>query len=422
MPDIQIPLRERQASRRKRIAIWATSAVLGVAAIFGAIILLPSGPSVSRRALVIATVHAGMFRVRVQAPGTLKPRGERFVTASVPGTVQLAPVRPGDRVQPGTVLVRLVNPHLQSALVAARSNLADAVATLVSTRAELDNQLLSLQAALATEREQAEAAGLRERAERGLAAEHVVARLDYQKTVLDAANARLQMGLTARRIDAFKANRTAQLQAQAARVAAFQAALAEAHANVAALAIAAGERGVVQNVAVHPGQTLALGGAIARVASLTRLRAALDVAPSEAGEIADGQRVTVRLNDAGETRIAGIVTRVSPSVADGSVRVDVKLPAHPPHGTRPNLAVLGIVDITTIPHTLYVSRPVDARPGSTARVFKLIKGGSRAIPIRVRFGEASNQAIQVLGGLKRGDRIIVSDTGRFAGKPLVRIR
>ncbi len=422
MPDFQIPAEVRRRDRRKRQLVWAGLGTLGIIVVAALFYLLPSGPSVARDSLVIARVHQGMFRVRVQAPGVLRPRGERVVTASVPGTVARVKVQPGDSVTPSSVLVLLVNPHLQSALISARSDLADAQATRAATAATLDNTRLSMEADLATARAAAEAASLRAQAERGLAAEHVVARLDYRKTVLDAATARGQVRLTEQRIAAFARNQTAQIAAQQARVAAFQAAVAEAKANVAALTVIAGESGVVQSVAAHPGQTLSLGGAIARIASVTDLKAALDVAPSEAGEVVTGQTASIRLNDESESRITGTVARISPTVAKGSVRVDVKLPPHLPVGTRPDLAVLGDINVTTIARTFYVARPVDARPDSSATVYKLVDGGQKAIPVQVRFGATSANAIQVLAGLKPGDRIIVSNTGDFAGKAMVRIQ
>ena len=422
MPDIQIPLNVQRQVRRKRRLVWGGGIAALLAGGVVVAVLLPSGPSVARNSLVIATVRQGAFRVRVQAPGMLKPRGERFVSAEEPGSVAAVLVRPGDAVQATSLLVRLVNPHLQSALITAQSNLADAKATLASTQAGLTNSKLTLEAALATARAAAEAASLRAQAEHGLAAEHVVAQLDYQKTLLNAATAGEQVTLTEARLVALRKNNAAQRVAQAARVAAFQAALAEAVQNVAALSITAGEAGVVQSVAARPGQTLVLGGAIARIASLTDLKAALNVAPSEAGEVVAGQQAVIRLNDQGETRITGEVTRISPAVQNGAVRVDVRLPKHLPAGTRPDLAVLGEIDITTIAHTLSVARPVNVRPDRAATVYRLVDGGQEAVPVRVRFGAGSADAIQVIAGLQPGDRVIVSDTSRFAGKAMVRIR
>jgi len=95
---------------------------------------------------------------------------------------------------------------------------------------------------------------------------------------------------------------------------------------------------------------------------------------------------------------------------------------HLPAGTRPDLAVLGEIDITTIAHTLSVARPVNVRPDRAATVYRLVDGGQEAVPVRVQFGAGSADAIQVIAGLRPGDRVIVSDTSRFAGKAMVRIR
>ncbi len=390
--------------------------------IAGIIYWLPDGPAVDPNTLVTASVQSGTFAVSVQAPGTLKSRDVRYVTAAVPGSVEDVAVQPGDHVQPGSVLLHLANPQLQAAVVAARSALADAQATLISTQADLDNQRLALQASLSTAEAAASSAALKVQAEQGLEAEHVIAELDYRRSILDAADARAQVALTSRRIAAFKRNQAAQLMAQQTRVAAFQAALDEAAQNIAALTVTAGQTGVVQSVAPQPGQTLALGDPIAQVASITALKAVLAVAPSDAGEIAAGQSAEIALNNALDTKIDGTVTRVSPSVVDGNVAVDVALPAHLPEGTRPDLAVLGQISVTNLPHTDFVARPVNAAPNSNGEVYRLTDGGHKAVQVAVQYGAASATMIQILSGLPAGAQIVVSDTTAFAGVPKVNIR
>jgi HlyD family secretion protein len=422
MPDFQISETTRRQRRRSRLFLWCGGGGAAALCIAGLLYWLPNGPTVDSSTLVTAIVQSGIFAVSVQAPGTLKSRDVRYVTAAVPGTVEDVIVQPGDHVQPGSVLLHLANPQLQAAVVAARSALADAQATLVSTQADLDNQLLALQASLSTAQAAAASAALKVQAERGLEAEHVIAELDYQSSILDAADARAQVGLTSRRIAAFRRNQVAQLAAQQTRVAAFQAALDEAAQNVAALTVTAGQPGVVQSVAPQPGQTLALGDPIAQVASVTALKAVLAVAPSDAGEIEAGQSAQIALNNALDTRIDGAVTRVSPSVVDGNVAVDVSLPAQLPDGTRPDLAVLGQVSVTSIPHTIFVTRPVGAAPDSAGEIYELVDGGRKAVQVAVQYGAASATTIQILSGLPPGAEIVVSDTSAFAGAPKVSVR
>jgi multidrug efflux pump subunit AcrA (membrane-fusion protein) len=422
MPDFQIPLTDQKRSRRFTRMRWGVSAAAALLAVAIAAYFLPSGPSVARDTLVIATVQDGTFDVRVHAPGTLQPHDKRLVTTAVQGSVAAVLVQPGDTVQPGSVLVQLDNPHLQSAVVSAQSDLADAKATLAATIATLEDTKLTLQADLSNQQAAARKADLQVQAERGLEAEHVIAELDYKKAVMDAATARQQVELTRARLVAFSQGQTAQLAAQQARVQAFVAALDEAKQNLANLNVTAGEPGVVQTVAVSPGQTLDVGGAVAQVASLTGLKAVLNVDPSDAGKIADGQTATIQLNDAAQSVITGLVLRVSPSVQNGSVAVDIKLPADLPAGTRPDLAVLGDIAVTSLLHTLSVTTPVGVTAGSSATIYKLIDNGRRTVQVPVTFGIASTNAIQIVSGLQSGDQIVVSDTSTFGGKQMVRVQ
>lgn len=418
MPDIRISEAIRRRHRLRRYALIG----VGVAVVLLAFLLLPSGPAVPRSDLLIATVKSGRLAIRVQAPGTLEPRIVRWVTAAVPGVVEDVRVEPGDRVQAGSILAVLGNPRLQSERVTARLNLATAETNRVSLRARLENQLLALRTRLAATTASARVSALQAEAERGLVAAHVVSKLDYERSRLDSARDAQTMRLTREQITAFRANLKAQLQAQQAKIDALKAALAERQTEVNALKVRAGLAGVVQAIAAQAGQTLTLGGNLARIASLRRLKAVLQVAPSQAGEVTVGQYVRLSLNVGSGAGIAGRIKRVAPAVANGSVAVDVALPGKLPDGARPNLSVSGIIAIATLTHTFYVQRPVYSRADSTLTLYRLIDGGSAAVPVRVRFGRASDQAIQILSGLEPGERVIVSDTSSFAGTKRVRIQ
>ena len=60
-------------------------------------------------------------------------------------------------------------------------------------------------------------------------------------------------------------------------------------------------------------------------------------------------------------------------------------------------------------NVLYVERPVHAATNTTMRIFKVIDEGSNLKNVKVQFGLASEDYIEVLIGLNEGDRIVQSD-------------
>lgn len=422
MPDIAIDpavLRQRRFKRQALAVIPAVALVALLAWTFGR----PSaGTTVQRSDLWISTVVRGRLPVVVSAAGTFQPIEQRWITAASPGVVEEVRVLPGDRVEPGTVLAVLTNPAVVSQLAQAKANVASAEADRASLRAQLTNQMLTLKGQLATDEAQAQTAAERKRAEGLLIGDHIVSMIEYSATRLQASEyARLAV-LDQQRIAAFRESMAAQDRAASAKVEALRAVLENSRQGMEALSVTAGMSGVVQDVAVHAGQTLAVGGGIARVAGVKELKATLQVPGSEVGEVVVGQSVTLQLATDVAQKVRGRVIRVSPAVSNGSVDVDVMPQGALPADVRPNLAVTGDIHIADIRQATYIQRPAYAGPDSRMTLYRLIDAGRTAVPVHVRFGAASDQYIQVVGGLQPGDRVIVSDTSGFAGEPRVAVR
>lgn len=422
MPDVAIAPEIRRRRRIRRYTYIGIAAAVVIALVVWAVTRAPAGPSVQKSDLWIAQVQQGPLPITVSATGTFVPVVERWITAASPGVVETVKVLPGDQVKPNTVLATLSNPALDSELVQGRADVANAVAKRASQHAELTNQLLNLQASLDSAKVEAQTSALKEEAERSLLSQHIVSTLDYQTIKLQAEQNAKLVTLTEQRVAAFKQSMAAQDQAADAQVAALKAVLNSRQQQVDALHITANLDGVVQDVAVQPGQTLALGGNIARVASLKQLKVTLQVPANQAGQVTIGQAVTLQLATSGGQDLAGKVTRVSPSVSNGNVDVDVMPDAQLPADTRPNLAVTGLIHIANIAKTIYIQRPAYANPDSTATIYRLADNGHQAVPVSVRFGAASDRYIQVLEGLTPDQQVIVSDTSSFAGATRVNVR
>ena len=59
------------------------------------------------------------------------------------------------------------------------------------------------------------------------------------------------------------------------------------------------------------------------------------------------------------------------------------------------------------------ARPVHAAANSTVSLFKLANDGAEAARVKVKLGRSSVNAIEVLDGLKEGDKVILSDMSTY---------
>jgi len=182
------------------------------------------------------------------------------------------------------------------------------------------------------------------------------------------------------------------------------------------LTIHAATGGIVQSVAVDPGQRITAGTEIARLADEHDLKAVLQVAESDVHAVAPGMRVRVTTSDG--TTIAGRISRIAPAAQNGTVAVDVAL-ATIPRGTRPDQTVDGTIVVRRVADALSIARPANAADGSVT-LYRLDAAGTAAVRTRVVLAGGSSDRARVVGGLTAGERVIVSDTSAYEA-PLLKI-
>ena len=71
---------------------------------------------------------------------------------------------------------------------------------------------------------------------------------------------------------------------------------------------------------------------------------------------------------------------------------------------------------------LYVGRPVHGQSDSTVGIFKLVDDGSEAVRVNVKLGRSSVNTIEVVDGLKLGDKVILSDMSQWDAFDRIRLR
>jgi HlyD family secretion protein len=186
-----------------------------------------------------------------------------------------------------------------------------------------------------------------------------------------------------------------------------------------ALHVRAGINGVLQLVPVEEGQNVAIGTNLARVADPNKLKAEIKIAETQAKDIREMQKATV---DTRNGIVHGHVTRMDPSVVNGTVTVDVSFDEPLPDGARADLSVDGTIELEKLKDVLYVGRPVHGQPDSTISLFKISPDGSEANRVNVKLGRSSVTTIEVVSGLQVGDKVILSDMSQWDNVDRIRLK
>ncbi|MBN8948337.1 MAG: HlyD family efflux transporter periplasmic adaptor subunit [Rhodanobacter sp.] len=406
--------------KRRRLRLLAAAAVVLVAMLVTVLLRLgPALPRADRASLWIDTVQRGDMLQEIRATGTLVPRTSRWLAAATAAQVDRILVWPGTVVKPDTVLMTLANPEVQDSLRNAQAQVAAARADVAARRAELQSQLLDHRSAQAQAQADYASAKVKADADAKAVARHLIPEVRYEQEQIALAQLKNRMQVEQQRVRAFGGSMQAQLDAVRAKLLQQQSNLQLRQRQADALQVRAGIAGVLQEVAVQEGAQVATGANLARVARTDVLIARLQVPEVQAKDVLMGMAVNVDTHDG---VIAGKVERIDPAVRDGSVRVDVTLAGALPPGARPDLSVDGRIRIAELHDVLSVGRPALAAAGSDLSLFRLDPDGDTATRVPVRIGSASVDRVQVLRGLKTGDKVILSDTSQWDKYDRLRLR
>jgi HlyD family secretion protein len=406
----------RPRGRRVSALPFAVFAALGIAALgtYGALTLAhPStiSPSVERAAIVTDAVRRGTLVRSVGAPGSFVPARIAIVAAPSDGLIATVLVRPGTHVNGGTPIAELRNPDLEADLADLDAQIAAANAQARAVAQEARAAMLQHQSALRGARADREEAATQLSTNTALHDQGLIGDLQYRVARIRASSSGDRERIEASSVSTAIADGVAKVAAQHAVVDGLIARRNAKRAQLAALAVLAGESGVVQTVTALVGARVSAGTELARIAGDQDLEAVLQVADTDARGVVPG--LLVRL-DTGTEHLAGTVSRIEPAAQNGTVPVHVAL-AHPSSGARPQMHVEGAIELGRIANTISIARPAGAADDTAVDLYRLDLDGRGAQRVHVRLGRGPADRVQVRAGLAAGDVVIVSDVTPVAG-------
>src|SRR5271168_63012 len=316
--DIARPDIKRKKTRRQ-IVVGIVAAIVLAGVAFAVSRLKPAAPSVERGTVWTDTVKRGPMLRQVRGLGTLVPREEsiQLIPAQTDATVVRIRVLPGTKVTPDTILMDLADPQLQQLLLSAEQALKGAKADYKATQATLQSALMDKRVTAAQLNSDYTQDELQAQTDKQLFDLGVVSGLVANASKNKADMVTAQRKISQEQLDVNTRAIEVQLASAQAKVDQAQALYDLYKKQEDALQVRAGISGVLSTLAtpVQVGQHVIAGTSVAEVVQPDKLKAALNIAETQAHGILIGQPAEV---DTHNGIVTGHVTRKDPTVLNGT--------------------------------------------------------------------------------------------------------
>jgi RND family efflux transporter MFP subunit len=382
-----------RARRKKPVyIILILFAILAGALLFRNILF----PSVGVSAITVGEVYPAQSLTVLNASGYVAAQRKAAVASKVTGRLISISVEEGDIVKGGDVIARLENEDVAAAKRQASANLEASRAQLETAEAELHDAKINLER------------------QKELLAKNYISRVDY-----DTADARYKKALSA------VASAEAVIRASAASLAAADVALGYTLIRAPFDAVVLTKDADIGDIVTPIGAAAEAKAAVVTIADMDSLLVEADVSESNLSVIKKGQPCEIQLDAFPETRFRGEVHMIVPTAdrTKASVMVKVKFLEKDKRVLPEMSARVAFLERPLNPEEL---KPVLAVNSSAivtrdSRKIVFIIDDNTAVETPVTTGRQIGEMVEVLSGLKKGDRIILSPTGRVRDKSRVKI-
>lgn len=401
--------------RKKRN--WVIAVVLVVVSV-GVSSLDSAVPVVKQDSVFMDNVRQGNLDIEVVGTGLLVPEEIHIISANMAARVEKVEFLAGAEVNEDTTIIRLSNPEILKALDEAQLRLDLEVARYNALIEQQQNDLMDQKASVNASKVDYQIIMSRMKSEEVLFKKSIVSELDFLRTQLESKQLAERVDIEEQRLKRLEPLHNAQRIAAEAQLALVRRDLSLKKELYDSLSVKAGTTGILQTMNVERGQSVSLGQVLAEVADQNSLKGEIKIIESQAKYLQAGQQIKLQ---AGKTEINGKVSRIDPSVTNGTVTLDVALESPLPKEIRPNLRITGTVNIDSLSNVLYVSKPVQSPTNGTLELY-VVNDDSVASMASVRFGRESSDEIEIISGLSAGDRVVLSDMSYLKGAKSFEIR
>jgi len=403
-----------QHLKRKLTALAAAVALAaGSAVLYGN--WAGSSHSVSAARLRIADVTRGTLIRDAAVNGRIVAAVSPTLYSTSPSTVTLK-THAGATVKKGDVLAILESPDLTDELKREQATYQELAAEVARQQILARKQkMLARRDADTAEIDRLSAQRTLERYD-SVSNEGVVAKIDYQKArdALQASEIRSRHAAQAAELE--NDNVTLELKTKSAQLERQKLNLANAQRKVDELTVRAPVDGFIGTLSVPNRSVVPANAPLMTLVDLSALEVEVEVPETYVADLGLGMSAEIQV---GANKAMGKLSALSPEVVKNQVLARVRFDGKQPDGLRQSQRVSARLLIDEKPNVLMLPRGsfVESEGGRYAYVLR----DGVAVRTPIKLGATSVAAVEILSGLKQGDKVVVAGTETFENADRVSI-
>lgn len=369
--------------------------------------------TVTRDRLSIGTVENGTFDDYLPLRARVTPLVTVYLDAVEGGRVEKKLVEDGAQVTQGQLLAVLSNAELQLSTLEKQAeveqqlnNMRSQELALTQTRNSNLRDLNQAETDLAKARRQFDL-------QKPLSQRGFVSMKTFNDTKDDLTYQQQRLEILKRSITQTESLQTSQLQQLRAAAASLNTSMGVAQSSLGQLNIRAPVTGQLSGFDIQLGQSLQQGERIGQVDSAGADKLQADVDEFYLGRVSVGQTASAEVD--GKTyRLK--VAKVYPQVRNGQFQIDLVFVGQEPASVQRGQTVQAKLTVGDSSKALLIPNGAFFSDTGGNWVFVVDSGGNSATKRQVQLGRRNSDFIEVLSGLKPGERVIISSYSGLTDK------
>ena len=407
--DREISKEQRNREKRRMWMKWGGTVVVGIVAVIALMQLMQE--SLHERDIVFSVVDEGSIDVSVSASGKVVTAFEEIINSPINSRILEVYKKGGDSVEIGTPILRL---DLLSAETDYKKQLDEVQMNelkLEQLRIQNRSKLSEMEMQLKVSRMELNRKAVELRNEQYLDSLGAGTTDKVRQVELDYNVSKLKLEEDEQKFINEQATADADLKVKELELNIARKTLAETKRTLDDARIKAPRKAILTYVNTEIGAQVAQGEKVAIVSDLSHFKIEGEIADTYGDRIAAGSRAVVKV---GKEELAGTVTDVTPLSKNGvmsfSVRLEQDNHKRLRSGLKTDVYVLTAVkdSVMRIANGSYYVGPGEYE--------LFVRSGNELLKRKVQLGDSNYELVEVVGGLKPGDQVVVSDMSNYKNK------